>query len=47
MTNVVATAEDLVDYLDLSLGFVCKKIEEATPSALKFSIGVGARHRTW
>jgi hypothetical protein len=46
MTNVVATAEELLDYLGFSLAFVYRKITESKPSALTFSIPVAPRHRT-
>ncbi|MHC2709992.1 hypothetical protein ACVIWV_009287 [Bradyrhizobium diazoefficiens] len=47
MTDVVFNAEDLLDYLDFSLNFVCTKIGEATHTNLKFAVAVEIRHRTW
>ncbi|MGY4319431.1 hypothetical protein ACVWW1_008758 [Bradyrhizobium sp. JR3.5] len=47
MTDVVFNAEDLLDYLDFSLNFVCTKIGEATPANLRFAVAVEVRHRTW
>lgn len=40
MTDVVFNAEDLLDYLDFSLNFVCTKIGEA-PLPLKFVTELG------
>ncbi|MGD9766240.1 MAG: hypothetical protein AB7U62_01230 [Pseudolabrys sp.] len=47
MSQIVATAEDLLDYLDFSLGFVCGKIDDSAPAALTFAIPPASRHRTW
>jgi hypothetical protein len=47
MTGVVNTAEDLLDYLNFSLGFVCEKITGSGPVALKFNIAAEVRHQIW
>ena len=47
MTDVVFHAEDLLDYLDFSLDFVCNKITDVPPTKLRFAVLVEARHRTW
>lgn len=47
LTNVVATAEELLDYLNCSIGFVYSKITSATPTALQFATPVQPRHNTW
>jgi hypothetical protein len=47
LTNVVATAEELLDYLNCSLGFVYHKITATAPSALQFVMPVEDRHNTW
>lgn len=47
LTNVVATAEELLDYLNCSIGFVHHKITASTPTALQFSLPIQPRHNTW
>ncbi len=47
MSNVVLHAEDLLDYLNYSLRFVCSKIRETSPTKLKFQVEIERRHRTW
>jgi hypothetical protein len=47
MSSVVIAAEELLDRLDFSLGFVCGKIGESTPKKATFSIAIEPRHRTW
>lgn len=47
LTNVVATAEEILDYLNCSATFVYKKITESTVTPLAFSIPVESRHNTW
>jgi hypothetical protein len=46
-TDVVAHAEDLLDYLGFSLGFVFEKIWDAAPQEPRFSITPTTRHGTW
>jgi hypothetical protein len=38
MTDVVFHAEDLLDYLDFSLDFVCNKITDVPPTKLRFAV---------
>jgi hypothetical protein len=47
LTNIVATAEELLDHLNCSLRFVYRKVTTAAPTAVQFSILGEARHRTW
>ncbi|MEY9418048.1 hypothetical protein ABIF69_004490 [Bradyrhizobium japonicum] len=47
MSNVVATAEELLDHLDFSLRFVFENISNAAPVKPSFSIATAPRHRTW
>lgn len=47
MKDVVNHAEDLLDYLDFSLNFVCTKISGVSPTKLKFSFAIEPRHRSW
>jgi hypothetical protein len=47
LAQVVSTAEELLDYLDCSLSFVCEKIKSAVPTPPGFSIQIEDRHRTW
>jgi hypothetical protein len=47
MTDVVFHAEDLLDYLNYSLNFVCDKISNASPAKPKFALVIEVRHRTW
>jgi hypothetical protein len=47
ITNIVATAEELLDYLNCSLGFVYRKITAATVTAVQFSVPQELRHNTW
>jgi hypothetical protein len=47
LANVVATAEDLLDYLNCSLGFVYNKIKGASATPPTFTITVQPRHNTW
>jgi hypothetical protein len=46
--GIVATAEELLDYLDFSLDFVFNKIMDAMPMRLPFAISIEPkRHHTW
>jgi hypothetical protein len=45
--NVVATAEELLDYLNCSIRFVYGKITAAAPTPIAFSIPIEARHNPW
>ncbi len=47
LANVVATAEELLDYLNCSLGFVYRKITAVTPTVLQFALPIEPRHNTW
>ena len=47
MSDVVAAAEELLDRLNFSLGFVHTKISECEPSKLTFTVTIEKRHRTW
>jgi hypothetical protein len=47
LAGVVATAEELLDYLNCSIGFVYRKITESTAASLKFLLPIEARHMTW
>ncbi|HXW48602.1 MAG TPA: hypothetical protein VEK31_04080 [Xanthobacteraceae bacterium] len=47
LANVVATAEELLDYLNCSIDFVYHKITAATPTAPQFSFPIQHRHNTW
>jgi hypothetical protein len=47
MKDVVANAEDLLDYLDFSLAFVFEKIMNTNPQEPKFVTKIEKRHRTW
>ena len=47
MTNVVQTAEDLLDYLNFSLGFVYQKVTDSSPAPLAFAIAIQPRHQIW
>lgn len=47
MTSVVDAAEDLLDYLNLSLDFVVAQIEGSSPTPLSFALPVQPRHNCW
>jgi hypothetical protein len=47
LRDAVATAEELLDYLNCSVRFVCAKITSTSPSPLGFSIPIESRHNTW
>jgi hypothetical protein len=47
LANVVATAEDLLDYLDCAVGFVYRKIKDSNPVPPTFTVAVEARHHPW
>ena len=47
LNNVVATAEELLDYLDCSIDFVYQKIKDATPKSPHFSVQIEPRHNTY
>ncbi len=47
MSDVVATAEELLDQLDFCLSFVFQKVSGTTPTRPSFSVAVEPRHRTW
>jgi hypothetical protein len=47
MSQVVHTAEELLDYLDFSLGFVHQKIISTPMPLLKFVVPVEPRHHIW
>jgi len=47
MAGVVSAAEELLDRLDFSLGFVFDKITSCNPTPPSFSVPVERRHRTW
>lgn len=46
-SNVISSAEKILDYLDCSLSFVCSKISESSPVPHSFGIPVQPRHRCW
>jgi hypothetical protein len=43
MSRVLATAEELLDFLDLSLEFVLQKVTACNPTKLHFSLPIEAR----
>jgi hypothetical protein len=47
VANVVATAEELLDYMNCSVAFACRKISAASAAKLAFTIPIEARHRVW
>lgn len=47
LTQVVSTAEELLDYLNCSIGFVHSKITAANPNELQFAVPVEPRHNAW
>jgi hypothetical protein len=47
MSDVVTTAEELLDHLDFCMTFVYSKITDSSAVAPTFSIQPGARHRIW
>jgi hypothetical protein len=47
LVNVAATAEDLLDYLDCSIGFIYRKIKDANPVPPTFALAEEPRHNTW
>jgi hypothetical protein len=47
MTKAVLSAEELLDRLDYSLGFVYQKIASARVLAPKFAIAIETRHHAW
>jgi hypothetical protein len=47
LANVVATAENLLDYLDCAVGFVYQKIKDSRPIPPSFVVAIEPRHKTW
>jgi hypothetical protein len=47
LTDVVASAEELLDYLNCSIRFVYDKVDCAVTTAPRFVIPIEARHNTW
>jgi hypothetical protein len=47
MSDVVGTAEELLDHLDFCLSFVFQKVSGATPVRPSFAVPAESRHRTW
>ncbi|QRM36043.1 hypothetical protein [Microvirga sp. VF16] len=47
MTSVVDAAEDLLDYLHLSLDFTVTQIQKANPAPLSFLLPQAPRHGCW
>jgi hypothetical protein len=47
MSDVVATAEELLDHFDFCLSFVFQKITGATPTRPSFVVAAETRHRVW
>jgi hypothetical protein len=47
LTNVVSTAEELLDYLNCSIGFVYSKVTVARPTPVQFAMPIEPRHNTW
>jgi hypothetical protein len=47
MTNVVSAAEELLDFLNCSLGFIYEKITASSPTDPVVIVHLEARHRTW
>jgi hypothetical protein len=47
LSNVVSTAEELLDSLNFSLRFATSEFATSTPRALQFKNSVEKRHNTW
>jgi hypothetical protein len=47
ISNVVATVEELLDYLDCALRFIYQRIKASTPIAPEFVYTIEPRHDTW
>jgi hypothetical protein len=47
LPEVIATAEELLDYLNCSLGFVCGKVEAAKLPPFAFKLPREPRHNCW
>jgi hypothetical protein len=47
LANVVAAAEDLLDYLNCAVGFVYAKIKDSKPVPPTFVVAIEPRHKTW
>jgi hypothetical protein len=47
MTQIVHTAEELLDYLNFSLKFVYQKVTSSSVPAPRFTLSIEPRHHTW
>jgi hypothetical protein len=47
LKKVVSTAEELLDYLNFSLAFVCTKVKDVKLEDIKFRIQPTTRHNIW